>query len=484
MDSRRRDEKAVTPKSVDFDRWYVDVVRRAELADYTPVGGCMVVRPYGWAIWENIQRALDDMIKATGHENMQFPLFIPESLLRKEAEHVAGFAPEVAWVTHGGSEPLAERLAVRPTSETIICTLYRDWIHSWRDLPVLINQWANVVRWEKRTRLFLRTTEFWWQEGHTFHETDEEAAEEVERMLGCYRELIEGWLCMAGVWGRKTEAEKFAGAVYTLSVEAFMSDGLALQAATSHHLGQNFTTAYDITYTGRDNRLHFPYQTSWGMSTRVIGGLIMAHGDDRGLVLPPRVAPIQVVVVPVERSNDPEGSRRVAETCERLEREAGSVRLRVDRREGVRPGEKYAHWELRGVPLRIVVGARDLAEGTVTVVRRVDGDERRLPVDGVTRALPGLLEEAETVLRERARAMMAERTVAVADLGGLSQVFADRAVFAEVPFCGRPDCEAAIKAAAHAVSVRTLFQDRVADGGECVACRRPTGQLALVARAY
>lgn len=484
MVSVRRDEKAVTPKSVDFDRWYVDVVRRAELADYTPVGGCMVVRPYGWALWERIRDVLDDMIKRTGHENMQFPLFIPESLLRKEAEHVAGFAPEVAWVTHGGNEPLAERLAVRPTSETIICTLYRDWIQSWRDLPVLINQWANVVRWEKRTRLFLRTTEFWWQEGHTFHETAEEAAEEVERMLGCYRELAEEWLALAVVPGRKTEAEKFAGADYTLSIEAFMSDGLALQAGTSHHLGQNFTRAYDITYTGRDNRLHHPYQTSWGLSTRVIGGLIMAHGDDRGLVLPPRVAPLQVVVVPVERSNDPEGSRRVAEVCSQLERAALGVRLRVDRREGVRPGEKYAHWELRGVPLRIVVGARDLAEGTVTVVRRVDGAERRLPVEGVAQTLPRLLDEAQAVLRRRAVQALEERSVEVADLEELRRAFAERSVFADAPFCGAPRCEAEVRAAVHAVGVRTLRSDRGTGGAPCLVCRTPTDTVALVARAY
>src|ERR1700730_4110157 len=364
--ARERDEKAITPKSEDFDRWYTDVVRRAELADYTPIGGCMVVRPYGWALWEKTRDALDAMIKGTGHENMQFPLFIPESLLAKEAQHVKGFAPEVAWVTHGGNKELEERLAVRPTSETIICTLYRDWLQSWRALPVLINQWCNIVRWEKRTRLFLRTTEFWWQEGHTFHETWAEAADEVAQMLRSYRSLAEDWLGRAVYPGRKTESEKFAGADYTMSIEAIMSDGLALQSGTSHHLGQNFTRAYNITYTGRDNTVQHPFQTSWGLSTRVIGAVIMAHGDDRGLVLPPRVAPVQVVVVPIERSNDPEGTDAVKEACTALQAQLdGRVRLRVDRREGIRPGEKYAHWELRGVPLRVVVGARDLASGNV-----------------------------------------------------------------------------------------------------------------------
>jgi prolyl-tRNA synthetase len=481
----RRDEKAITPKSEDFDRWYVEVVLRAELADYTPVGGCMVVRPYGWALWENTRDALDAMIKRTGHENMAFPLLIPESLLAKEAEHVEGFAPEVAWVTHGGSKELEERLAIRPTSETIICTLYRDWIHSWRDLPVLVNQWCNVLRWEKRTRLFLRTMEFWWQEGHTFHETDAEAAEEVERMLGCYRSLAEDWLAMAVVPGTKTESEKFAGARYTMSIEAIMSDGLALQAGTSHHLAQNFTRAYDISFSGRDNTLQFPHQTSWGLSTRVIGGVIMAHGDDRGLVLPPRVAPVQVVVVPIEKSNDPEGQAAVGDAVARVEAAlAEVVRLRVDRREGIRPGEKYAHWELRGVPLRVAVGARDLAEGVVTVVRRVDGAETRVPVDQLAARLPGMLDDAQAAIRQRSLQMLEERSREVATVDELRQAFATEPVFANAPFCNRPECEAAIKAAVHAVTVRNLRSDRTADGAPCIGCDQPSEHVALIARAY
>ena len=484
-EQRRADPKRITAQSDDFDRWYVDTVLRAELADYTPVRGCMVIRPYGFALWENIQRALDDMFKRTGHENMYFPLLIPESYLKKEAEHVEGFAPEVAWVTRGGDKELDEPLAIRPTSETIICSLYAGWIHSWRDLPVKINQWVNVCRWEKRTRLFMRTTEFLWQEGHTFHETSDEAAAEVDTMLGCYRALHEDWLAIPVIPGRKTESEKFAGAAYTLSIEAMMQDGWALQAGTSHHLGQNFTRAYGIQFTDRANELQHPYQTSWGLSTRVIGGLIMAHGDDAGLILPPRVAPVQVVVVPIVRSNDVEGARAVQEAVARIEAAAGSgVRLRVDSREGIRPGEKYAHWELRGVPLRVVVGAKDLAEGRVTVVRRVDGAQETLPLDAVASRLPALLEDAQTAMLERARRLLDDRSVDVTSLDELVAAFAERPVFASGPFCNEPACEVRIKESVHALTVRNLRADRHADGAPCIACGEPAEHVALMARAY
>jgi prolyl-tRNA synthetase len=480
-----RSPKQIASKSEDFDRWYVDVVRRAELADYTPVRGCMVIRPYGYALWERTRDALDAMFKRTGHENMYFPLLIPESVLAKEAEHVEGFAPEVFWVTQGGNRELEERLAIRPTSEAIICTLYADWIHSWRDLPVLINQWCNVARWEKRTRLFLRTAEFLWQEGHTFHATDEEAAAEVETMLECYRELAEDWLAIPVIKGRKTESEKFAGSRYTLSIEAMMSDGWALQAGTSHHLAQNFTTAYGITYSDRDNTLQNPYQTSWGLSTRIIGGLIMAHGDEAGLVIPPRVAPIQVVVVPITRSRDDDAARLVEEACARLEREAGEhVRIRVDRREGMRPGEKFAHWELRGVPLRITVGAKDLADGNVTVVRRVDGEQSQRPLDGLGGRLQGMLDDAQVATRARAQRFLDERSVDVASLDELVAVFAERPVFASGPFCNRPECENVVKGAVHALTVRILRADRSGDGAPCLACGDPSEHVALLARAY
>ncbi len=480
-----RNPRQIASKSEDFDRWYVDVVRRAELADHTPVRGCMVIRPYGYALWERTRDALDAMIKRTGHQNMYFPLLIPESHLAKEAEHVEGFAPEVAWVTHGGDRKLDERLAIRPTSETIICSMYADWIHSWRDLPVLVNQWVNVVRWEKRTRLFLRTTEFLWQEGHTFHATDEEAAAEVDTMLECYRELAEDWLAMPVIRGRKTESEKFAGARYTLSIEAMMSDGWALQAGTSHHLAQNFSSAYGIRYTDRDNPEQHPFQTSWGLSTRIIGGLIMAHGDEAGLIIPPRVAPIQVVVVPVTRSHDDDATRLVEEACARIEAEAAAeVRLQVDRREGMRPGEKFAHWELRGVPLRLTVGAKDLAGGGVTVVRRVDGEQTVLPLGGLGARLPSLLDDAQAATRARAQGLLDERSVEVSSLDDLIDAFAQRPVFASAPFCNRPECEIAVKAAVHAATVRSLRADRRADGAPCLACRRPAEHVALIARSY
>ena len=481
----QRDSKAITRMQDDFDRWYVDVVLRAELADYAPVRGCMVIRPYGYALWENTQRALDDMIKATGHENMYFPLFIPESYLQKEAQHVEGFAPEVAWVTQGGGKQLEERLAIRPTSETIICSMYAGWIHSWRDLPVKINQWANVCRWEKRTRLFLRTTEFLWQEGHTFHESDAEAAEEVDTMLDCYARLCEEWLAIPVIRGRKTESEKFAGARYTLSIEAMMRDGWALQSGTSHHLGQNFTTAYGITYSDRDNQLQHPYQTSWGLSTRIIGSLIMAHGDDSGLVLPPRVAPVQVVVVPIQRSNDPVGSASIAEAVARIERDAGgAVRLRVDRREGMRPGEKFAEWELRGVPLRIVVGAKDLADGNVTVVRRVDGDQHLVAANDIGGRLAGMLEEAQRAIHERARHSLEEHSVDVSTIEELVAAFDERPVFASGPFCNSERCEERIKKAVHGVTVRNLRADRDGAGAACLACGEPADHVALIARSY
>ncbi|TMF14008.1 MAG: proline--tRNA ligase [Chloroflexi bacterium] len=484
-EARRTDPKAITRQSDDFDRWYVDVVRRAELADYAPVRGCMVIRPYGFALWEHIQRALDDMFKRTGHQNMYFPLLIPESYLQKEAEHVEGFAPEVAWVTHGGGKELDERLAIRPTSETIICSMYADWIHSWRDLPVKVNQWCNVCRWEMRTRLFLRTTEFLWQEGHTFHESAEEAQAEVATMLDCYAELAEEWLAMPVIRGRKTESEKFAGAVYTSSIEAMMADGWALQSGTSHYLGQNFSRPYDIKYSDRSNALQYPHQTSWGLSWRIIGGAVMAHGDDAGLVLPPKVAPVQVVLVPITRSNDVEGVRVVEEAVAAIERATPEgVRLTVDRREGIRPGEKYAHWELRGVPLRIVVGAKDLAEQRVTVVRRVDGEALVVPVDAIGARLPEMLKSAQAAIFDAARGRLDSRSVDVTSLDELADAFRERPVFASAPFCNTAECEERVKAAVHAVTVRNLRADRTAGGAPCLACGGAAEDVALIARAY
>ena len=341
----------ITPQSEDFSRWYTDVIRRAELADYSPVKGSMVIRPYGYAIWELMQAGLDRRFKETGHVNAYFPLFIPESLLRKEAAHVEGFAPEVAWVTRGGDETLEEPLVVRPTSEAIIGTMYSKWVQSWRDLPILINQWANVVRWEKVTRLFLRTTEFLWQEGHTAHETEQEAEEEARRMLGVYKEFLETELAIPVLDGRKTESEKFAGAARTYSVEALMGDGRALQAGTSHQLGQNFAKVFDITFQARDKSVQYVWQTSWGMTTRLIGGVIMVHGDDSGLILPPRIAPHQVVIVPIPRGDWRATVLPRARDIAAALKRAG-VRVRLDDREEYKPGWKFAEWEMRGVPSR------------------------------------------------------------------------------------------------------------------------------------
>ena len=372
----------ITPQSQDFGRWYIDVVRRAELADYSPVKGCMVIRPYGYAIWELMQQGLDKRFKATGHVNAYFPLFIPESLLMKETEHVAGFAPQVAWVTQGGNEVLEERLVVRPTSETIIGTMYAKWVQSWRDLPILINQWANVVRWEKVTRLFLRTTEFLWQEGHTAHETAEEAEAETQKMLGVYKEFAHTELAMPVIDGQKTESEKFAGAERTYSIEALMRDGRALQAGTSHNLGQNFAKVFDIKFQARDKSVQYVYGTSWGVSTRMIGGLIMTHGDDGGLILPPRMAPYQVVIVPIPRGNWKETVLPRAQAI-RDDLVASGVRVMLDDRDTQTPGWKYNEWELRGVPLRLEIGPKDIEKSQVMLARRDTREKSSAPMDGL-----------------------------------------------------------------------------------------------------
>src|SRR5712671_3545067 len=372
----------ITPHSQDFSRWYLDVVRRAELADYSPVKGCMVIRPYGYAIWELIQQALDARIKATGHVNAYFPLFIPESLLTKEAEHVEGFSPQVAYVTHGGGEELEERLIVRPTSEAIIGTMYAKWVQSWRDLPILINQWANVVRWEKVTRPFLRTTEFLWQEGHTAHETAEEAEAETRMILDLYASISEAVLAMPVVKGLKSESEKFAGALRTYSIEALMGDGRALQAGTSHNLGQNFAKAFDITFQARDKSVQHVWGTSWGMTTRLVGAVIMTHGDDSGLVLPPNVAPYQAVIVPIPRGNWHETVLPKAREIQQL-LVASGVRVMLDDRDAYTPGWKFSEWELRGVPLRLEIGPKDIEKSTVLVARRDTREKQAVPMDGL-----------------------------------------------------------------------------------------------------
>ena len=434
----------LTDQGDDFARWYNEVVRKAQLADYSPVRGCMVIRPYGFAMWEHMQRLLDQRIKATGHQNAYFPILIPESLLQLEAEHVEGFAPQVAWVTHGGNDKLEERYAIRPTSEAIIGHMYSRWIESYRDLPVLINQWANVMRWEKVTRLFLRTAEFLWQEGHTAHATSAECQEEVERMLEVYRDFVENELAIP-VWaGRKSDAEKFAGAEATYSIEALMKDGKALQAGTSHNLGQHFAKVFDITYQDEQGKRQHVWQTSWGVSTRLIGGVIMTHGDDQGLRLPPNIAPVQVVVVPIWRK--PEDKAQVLAFVDQVKAAVGTtVRLQVDDRDQYTPGWKYNEHELRGVPLRVEIGPRDVAGQAVMSVRRDTRAKESIPFAALVTRLPELLADIQRTLYQQALAFREESTVWCDDLAALEAHFRERRGYAALAWDDNAALEGEIK---------------------------------------
>jgi prolyl-tRNA synthetase len=472
----------ITPQSEDFSRWYLDVVRRAELADYSPVKGCMVIRPYGYAVWEHIQRLLDSRFKATGHVNAYFPLFIPESLLMKEKEHVEGFAPQVAWVTRGGDEELEERLIVRPTSEVLVGTMYAKWVKSWRDLPVLINQWANVVRWEKVTRPFLRTTEFLWQEGHTAHETADEAEEETLKILALYKEFAERELAMPVVDGVKSDSEKFAGASHTFSIEALMGDGRALQAGTSHNLGQNFAKAFEIQFQGRDKTIQHAWTTSWGVSTRLIGALIMTHGDDSGLVLPPAVAPHQVVIVPIPRGNWKE---TVLPTCEAIRDRltAIGVRVKLDATEENSPGWKYAEWELRGVPLRLEVGPKDIEKGAVFSARRDTREKASIPMADLEQRVPALLQGIQDNLFARALEFRQTHTSEVATWAEFAAAMEGRPGFVIASWCGSAACEAAIKAETQA-TLRNIPLGSPRVEGRCVKCDGPSSAKAWFAKAY
>jgi prolyl-tRNA synthetase len=468
-----------------FSRWYTTAIRRSELADYfEPVGGTMVIRPYGFSLWENMQAGLDKRFKATGHKNAYFPLLVPESFLKREAKHVEGFAPEVAWVTEAGGEELQERLAIRPTSETIFGHFYSKWIQSWRDLPLLINQWANIVRWEKRTVFFLRTTEFLWQEGHTAHRTAEEAQEETMRMLGVYADFAETELALPVVRGEKTAAERFAGAVATYSIEALMPDGKALQSGTSHFLGQNFARAFDITFLDQDGERNPVWTTSWGMSTRILGGMLMAHGDDGGLVLPPRVAPVQVIVVPIPTRSDEDASR-VSEAISRLiaELTAAGVRVEADWSDK-RPGWKFNEWELKGVPLRLEVGPRDLSSGQVTLVRRDSRAKEQVNVEGAAARISELLDQIQADLFQRARAFRQENTHVAEDYATFKQIMQDQRGFIRAFWCGSTDCEARIKDETRA-TIRVIPEDAEAAGsGVCVYCGQPATRQALFAQSY
>jgi prolyl-tRNA synthetase len=476
--------KEITPKSEDFSQWYLDVVLKAEMADYGWVKGCMIIRPYGYAVWEHMQADMDRRIKETGHLNAYFPLFIPRSFLEKEKEHVKGFSPECAWVTMGGGEELEEPLAIRPTSEALICTTYAKWVRSWRDLPVLINQWANVVRWEKVTRPFLRTTEFLWQEGHTLHATEAEAEEETLKMLQVYRSFSEEVLAMPVVFGRKSESEKFAGALRTYAIEALMSDGKALQAGTSHNLGQHFATAYGIEYLDRNQERVKPWSTSWGTSTRLIGGLIMTHGDDAGLILPPRVAPHQVVIVPIPpRKGDWSESvlpkaREVQDTLRRA-----GIRVHLDDRDQQQPGFKYADWEMRGVPLRLELGPRDIEKDQCVVVRRDTREKAFVPLAGLPARARGLLDQIQGDLLERARKFLAENTTRVKTYEELKAVMADKRGFLVAGWCQDAECESRIKEETRA-TVRVIPLEGGAALGVCVRCGQPSPGDVYFAQAY
>ena len=474
--------KEITPQSEDFSAWYLDVVRKAELADYSPVKGCMVIRPYGYAIWELIQKDLDARFKATGHVNAYFPLFIPESLLTKEADHVEGFAPEVAWVTRGGTEELEERLAIRPTSEVIIGTMYSKWLQSWRDLPILINQWANVVRWEKVTRPFLRTTEFLWQEGHTAHETADEAKEETLKILGVYKAFAQDVLAMPVHDGPKSDAEKFAGASKTYSIEALMGDCRALQAGTSHDLGQNFAKAFDIQFQGRDKTLQHAYTTSWGVSTRLIGGVIMTHGDDSGLILPPKVAPYQVVIVPIPRGHWQETVLPKAREIRDALTAAG-VRVMLDDRDAYTPGWKYAEWEMRGVPVRLEIGPKDIEKAQVMLARRDTREKMSAPMETVVPFVTDLLEAIQKNLFERALKFREEHTTSASEWAEFQKLMEGRPGFVVAPWCGSGTCEAEVKAETQATIRNVPFSAPPAQGA-CIKCGAPAVAMAYFAKAY
>lgn len=480
------DAKALTPRAVDFSAWYNELVIRAELADYSPVRGCMVIRPNGYAIWEQMQQALDRMFKETGHQNAYFPLFIPQSFLSREAEHVEGFAPETAVVTHGGGKELEEPLVVRPTSETIIYAMYAKWIQSYRDLPVLINQWCNVVRWEMRTRLFLRTTEFLWQEGHTAHATEAEAEEEARRMLGVYRTFMEEWMAMPVITGRKTDSERFAGALRTYSCEALMQDNKALQAGTSHNLGQNFSRAFQVTFQTASGELDHVWNTSWGVSTRLIGALIMTHGDDTGLVCPPRLAQHQAVIVPIYKFDA--DRVQVLETAERLRRAllAAGVRIHLDARPGLTPGAKYYEWEERGVPLRFEIGPRDVAAGTATLARRTGGKKEPVPLGGAAERVLEEMDRMQRELLEAARARREANTIRNVTKRQFIEFMERDGGLAYGGFCGSPACEAEIKDQTKA-TIRVIPDPEFrspAPPAACMWCGAPAVEEAVWAKAY
>ena len=478
MSDKKKMVEAITPIDEDFAQWYTDICLKAELVDYSSVKGCVILRPYGYAIWENITHILDDMFKKTGHENVAMPLFIPESLLQKEKDHVEGFAPEVAWVTYGGEEKLEDRLCVRPTSETLFCDHFAHVLHSWRDLPMKYNQWCSVVRWEKTTRPFLRSREFWWQEGHTIHETEAEAIAETEQQLNTYAELCEKYLMIPVVKGKKTDKEKFAGAEATYTIEAMMHDGKALQSGTSHYFGDGFSRAFGVQFAGRDNTLQYPFQTSWGVSTRLVGAIIMTHGDDEGLILPPAIAPYQVVIVPVA-AHKPGVMEKAQELAERLGK---FCRVKLDDSENS-PGWKFAQWEMKGVPLRLEIGPKDIEKNQCVLVRRDNREKTFTSLDELETAIPAQLEALAQAIFQKALDNRENRTYSAATMEEVLKLASEKSGYIKTMWCGDLACEEKMKEEAGLSSRCMPFeQEKISD--VCPCCGKPAKVMVYWGKAY
>lgn len=472
----------ITPQSEDFSRWYIDVIKKGDLMDYSPVRGCIVFKPEGYEIWEHIQEEMNRRLKETGHRNAYFPVFIPESFFQKEKEHVEGFNPELPWVTEAGGDVLEERLAVRPTSETMFGHMYSKWIQSYRDLPVLINQWANVVRWEKRTLPFIRTTEFLWQEGHTAHENEQEAREETMRMLENYRDFVESYLAIPVVTGQKTPSERFAGAVDTYSIEAMMKDGRAVQAATSHYLGTKFAVAFDIQYLSRENVLEYVHTTSWGSTTRLIGSLIMVHGDDRGLALPPKVAPTQVIMIPIGPPKTRDAV--IARTDELFQQlKNAGVRVRVDDRADVTPGWKFNEYEMRGVPVRLELGPRDMENGVCVLVSRITGEKKIVQQDQLVEEVQAMLEQVHQEMYERALKFREDHFYSVDSMEEMRASMEEKRGFALAGWCGSEECETKVKEETGAGSRNIPFKP-FETKSTCICCGKPAAHTVVFAKAY
>ncbi len=471
----------ITPQREDFSRWYTDLVIQGKLADYSPVKGCMVIRPNGYAIWERMQQELDKLFKETGHVNAYFPMFIPESFMKKEAEHVEGFAPECAIVTKGGGQDLEEPLYIRPTSETIIWSMYKKWIMSYRDLPILINQWANIVRWELRTRLFLRTTEFLWQEGHTAHATFEDAEEETLKILEIYRKFAEEYMAMPVITGKKSESEKFAGALHTYSIEALMQDGKALQAGTSHNLGQNFSKAFDVTFQDKDGKVKYVYATSWGVSTRLIGALILTHGDDNGVIIPPKLAQIHLVIIPIWKESN---HQKVMEFTENIFNKLKSnFSVKLDDREQYKPGYKYNEWEMIGVPIRIEIGPRDVDNNQITLVRRDNREKIVIPTDNLISQIKEILDIIQKDLFKKALEFQEKNTFKIDNYDMFKKVLEDTGGFLESHWCGSEKCEEIIKEETKA-TIRNIPFNKKNEKGRCIVCDQDSDGRVIFAKAY